>query len=60
MFNLFKPKYRLEVFQGKDGWYVRAQAKNGEILFITESYTRREDAVRSAVGLEGGRFVIRK
>lgn len=60
MFNLFKTKYLLEIFQAKDGWCVRAQAKNGEILFITESYTRREDAVRSAVGLEGGRFVIRK
>lgn len=56
MFNLFKPKYRLEVFQGKDGWYVRAHAKNGEILFVTEAYTRREDAVRSAMHIKGARF----
>jgi len=60
MFNIFKPRYHLEIAQGKDGWFVRAYAKNGEVLFVTESYTRREDAVRSAVGLAGGRFVIRK
>lgn len=60
MLSIFKRRYELEVFQGEKGWFVRARSKNGEILFVTESYTRREDAVRSAVGLAGGRFVIRK
>jgi len=40
---------RLEVFQGKDHqWFVRAVANNGKTVTITEGYSTRGNAVRSA------------
>jgi uncharacterized protein YegP (UPF0339 family) len=39
----------VEVFKGKDKqWYYRAQSNNGEILFTSEGYVDKSDAVKYA------------
>ena len=39
----------IEVFEGNDGqWYVRIKARNGRVLFSSEGYTRKRDALRMA------------
>ena len=39
---------RLEVFKGRDGWFVRAVAANGKTLTISESYVTKSNALRAA------------
>jgi len=40
---------RLEVRRQRDGqWHVRARAANNRIVWHTEGYTRRADALRAA------------
>jgi Uncharacterized conserved protein len=40
---------QLEVFQGIDEqWYWRAQAANGEIVAMSEAYTRKDNARMAA------------
>lgn len=38
----------IEIFKGEDGWYFRVKGMNGEKLAVSESYTRKTDAVRGA------------
>jgi uncharacterized protein YegP (UPF0339 family) len=41
-------KYRVEYNQGEDGqWYTSIRHVNGERLYTSEGYTRRESAVDS-------------
>jgi uncharacterized protein YegP (UPF0339 family) len=36
---------QLEIFQGEDEqWYWRGQAENGEVVAMSEGYTRKDDA----------------
>lgn len=37
-----------EAFKGKDGWYVREKAKNGQTVSITERYVSKANATRAA------------
>ena len=53
----FKKTYTIHVFQAADGWRFHAKAGNNEIIFQSESYTRKEDAERAARMVEDGRFV---
>lgn len=39
---------RIQVFPGKDGWHYRVRSINGQILLVSESYTRRASALRAA------------
>ena len=40
---------RIEVAKSRDDqWFYRVVAANGETLSTSETYTRREDAVRAA------------
>lgn len=48
-------RHRLEVFPGLDNrapdrtaWYVRLRDDNGQILMVSEAYTRRWSARRAA------------
>jgi uncharacterized protein len=39
----------IEVYKGRDGqYYCRLKASNGEIIFWSEGYTRKENAVNAA------------
>ena len=39
----------VEVFNGRDGqWYVRAVARNGQRIVVSEGYTRKASALRAA------------
>lgn len=58
MICLFRKRYTLHVFEAKDGWRFHAKAGNGEILFASESYTRKEDAVRACKALSKARLVL--
>jgi uncharacterized protein YegP (UPF0339 family) len=41
-------KYRVEYFEGEDGqWYTSIKHVNGQKLFTSEGYTRRESAVET-------------
>ena len=41
-------KYRVEYNQGEDGqWYTSIRHINGQKLFTSEGYTRRESAVET-------------
>ena len=40
------PTGHAEIVKSKDGWRWRIRALNGEIVSTSESYTRREDALR--------------
>ena len=41
-------KYRVEYFEGEDGqWYTSIKHVNGERLYTSEGYTRRESAVET-------------
>jgi len=41
-------KYRVEYNQGDDGqWYTSIRHANGQKLFTSEGYTRRESAVKT-------------
>ena len=41
-------KYRVEYFEGEDGqWYTSIRHKNGQKLYTSEGYTRRESAVET-------------
>ena len=44
---------RLEVFGRADHWYVRLVFSNGEKAMVSESYTRKADALRAAFAIEG-------
>ena len=45
---------RIEVYRGKDGqWYVRLRASNGQVVNVTEGYTRKGSALRAANRLPG-------
>lgn len=39
---------KLQVFQGGGGWYVRAVARNGETMVVSEAYVSRSNALRAA------------
>ena len=41
---------RFEVFKGKTGgeWFVRAVASNGQTVVVTEGYSTKSNALRSA------------
>lgn len=54
----FKRRYVLSVFPDAVGFRFHAKAANGEILFQSESYTRREDAERAAVALTKAKLVL--
>jgi uncharacterized protein YegP (UPF0339 family) len=55
----FRPRYTLHVVKNHAGqWYVQARAKNGELLFVTERYTRESDAVRAAEAIQAARFRV--
>lgn len=43
-------RYRFEYFPGSVDreWFVRLRADNGEIVLVTEAYTRRWSAKRAA------------
>lgn len=53
LFGARERVYRLEVLPGKSGhsWYFHGRALNGEIVFASEAYTRREDAERAVDAL---------
>lgn len=40
---------RAEVFKGRDGWYVRLIADNGEETFVSEAHDNRGDAFTLAI-----------
>jgi len=41
-------QYRVEYFEGEDGqWYTSIRHKNGQKLYTSEGYTRRESAVET-------------
>ena len=43
---------RIEVYKGKDHqWYVRLRAGNGQVVNVTEGYTRKSSAWRAALRL---------
>lgn len=42
-------KRRIEVYKAKDGYRWRLKATNGEIIGVSESYTRKYDAKKAAV-----------
>lgn len=54
---------RLEVFGRAPRYYVRLVFGNGEKAMVSESYTRRRDALRAALAIEGalaiGRPVVK-
>jgi len=53
-------KFTLEIYASKDGFRFRLKGRNGEIVAIGESYTRRRDAVRAARNLwPKGRFAVK-
>lgn len=46
---------KLEVFKGRSGeWFVRLVARNGQTVVVTEGYTRKASAIRSARSLRTG------
>jgi len=41
-------QYRVEYIEGEDGqWYTSIRHKNGQKLYTSEGYTRRESAVKT-------------
>lgn len=55
----WRPRYSLHVVKNQAGrWYVQARARNGEIVWVTEDYTREEDALRSARDIAAARFRV--
>jgi len=59
MFSCFRRKtYTITVFEAVGDWRFHARAKNGEILFQSEGYTRKEDAERAALALTRARMVM--
>ena len=48
----------LKVPDTESSWHFHAKAANGEILFQSEGYTRKEDAERAAVALTKAKLVI--
>lgn len=55
----WRPRYTLHVVKNIAGqWYVQARAKNMEILWHTEAYSREEDALRSARAIAAARFEV--
>lgn len=43
-----RPRARAEAFRGKDGYYVRVVAANGEKTFVSEAHKNAADAVELA------------
>jgi len=39
---------KVEIFQGKDGFYFRIVEENGSVVLISESYTTRANAKKGA------------
>ena len=57
----WRPRYDLTIVQNIAGqWFVQARARNHEILFNSESYARREDALRSARSIAAARFKVER
>ena len=53
--RLLKRGPTFEARRGPSGqWYVRELAPNGEIVSVSETYTRRSSAVRAARTRAGG------
>jgi uncharacterized protein YegP (UPF0339 family) len=44
---------RFEICRGDDGWWARFRAANGRVVWVTETYERRQPADRAVLILAG-------
>ncbi len=55
--------YRIEVWEGKDGWRSRIMHRNGNILFNSEAYSSKAaclDTVENFANVTGMKVLVEK